>query len=286
MTSRPGQYSVLVISDVHAPGEGLVLGGVDPIENLRAAFALVDASGYRPDALIFSGDISHGGHAAAYERVKSVVEPAVAKWECALLYVPGNHDHDSELFRKVLLDGAPSADQVMRLGGLRVIGLDSSIRGVEWGELTEEQLAWLRAELRTEADEGTVVVLHHQPIRTPEPVIEELGLRNRDDFARAVRGTDVRLIVSGHTHHASGGSLGGVPVWTAPSISFATDVLSTTSHRYLDSAAITRVDVFGDSVLATAIPVRHAGVALVDVTFDEVRELLSHAHGDGQPGRY
>jgi 3',5'-cyclic AMP phosphodiesterase CpdA len=276
------RHSFLVISDIHCPADGLLLGSVDPIANLRMAFSIVGDSGFCPQALVFSGDIAHGGETGAYRRVKPVVADAAQQWRSQVLYLPGNHDHHADVFRAELLDAdATSADQVLWLGDLRLIGLDSSVPGQEYGRLTDDQLSWTSAQLATPAPEGTIVILHHQPIRTPEPIVDALSLQNSAEFAAAMAGSDVRMVISGHSHHASGGSLDGRPVWLAPSLSFTTDVLASSSHRYLAGGAFTRVDVFDDSVVATAVPLLRMAV-LVDIPFDEVYIMLGMS-GSGAP---
>jgi 3',5'-cyclic-AMP phosphodiesterase len=270
-----GRHSFLVVSDIHAPADGLLFGSVDPLECLRTALALVDASGYRPEALVFSGDVAHGGEATAYQRVKAEVTAAAQRWNSSVMYVPGNHDHHPDVFRAELLaDGAWSADQVLWLGGLRLIGLDSSEPGHEYGRLTDDQLYWLRTELAAPAPNGTILILHHQPIGTPEPIVDSLALKDPIKLREAIIASDVRMVISGHSHHASGGSLDGRPVWICPSLSFTTDVLSSTAHRYLSGGAFTRVDVFDDSVLATLVPLTRVEASLFEMPFDEVYQLL------------
>jgi hypothetical protein len=103
--------------------------------------------------------------------------------------------------------------------------------------------------------------------------VDSLALRDPAAFLDAIAASDVRMIVSGHSHHASGGMFAGRPIWTAPSLSFTTDVLAAASHRYLPGGAFTRVDVFTDSVLASVVPLGTAE-ALVDIPFDEVYRML------------
>jgi 3',5'-cyclic-AMP phosphodiesterase len=280
MTSRGLEHSFVVISDIHAPASGVLFGRINPLDNLRLGLQMITDSGYRPEALVLSGDVAHGGESAAYRQVKAEVSSVAEALGCAVLYLPGNHDHHPDVFRTELLaPSANSADQVLWLDGLRIVGLDSSVPGREHGELTADQLSWLRTELARPAPDGSIVVLHHQPLRTPEPIVNSLALRDPAALLAAIADSDVRMIVSGHSHHASGGMFAGRPTWTAPSLSFTTDVLASSSHRYLPGGAFTRVDVFTDSVLATVVPLGTAE-ALIDIPFDEVYRMLDTGHDD------
>jgi hypothetical protein len=73
---------------------------------------------------------------------------------------------------------------------------------------------------------------------------------------------------------------GSRPIWTAPSLSFTTDVLASGSHRYLPGGAFTRVDVFTDSTVASVVPLGTAE-PLVDIPFAEVYRMLSIDGADG-----
>ena len=72
------------------------------------------------------------------------------------IYATGNHDVRTEFHRQLL--GRDDTDepilQVHRLGGLRIIVLDSTIPGAGHGRLTEAHLAELTAELATAAPPG------------------------------------------------------------------------------------------------------------------------------------
>ena len=150
-----------------------------------------------------------------------------------LLVIPGNHD-DRRLLRSSLL-GLPAGDDpmdsVLHVGDLRVIGLDSSVPDGDHGELDDEQLDWLSRELLQPAPAGTILVIHHPPIWSTTPVSELVALRAPERLADAIRGRDVRLILSGHTHRVSAGTLTDVPVWVSPATASNADSLASGDSR-------------------------------------------------------
>jgi Icc protein len=140
-------------------------------------------------------------------------------------------------------------------GGLRVVALDSTTPAGHHGELAEAQLDWLRAVLSEPAAEGTIIAIHHPPIASPVRLIAGLLLHEPERLAEVVTGTDVRMIISGHTHHVSCGSLGGVPVWVAPANVYYTEVMPSGGKFGGNmGGGFTRIDVVDGVPVATAIP--------------------------------
>ncbi|MBO0876188.1 MAG: hypothetical protein J2P19_22645, partial [Pseudonocardia sp.] len=116
-------------------------------------------------------------------------------------------------------------------------------------------LDWLCAELATPAPAGTVLALHHPPLPSPAPLAAAIKLANPSALAAAIAGTDVRVVLAGHTHVVSAGALAGVPVWTGGAIAPTFDGLVTDGTlRGLASPCVSRVDLFADALLVTGVP--------------------------------
>lgn len=266
MTAAEPVATLVQLSDLHVTAETLLYDVVDPMAHLESALASVAAAGVPVTALILSGDITDAGAPEAYARVRDVVEPVARRLGARVIPVMGNHDERSA-FRAALLPDDPTADddtpcdQVHHLGGLRVVVLDSTTPGVHSGELTDAQLHGLAAELATPAPQGTVLVLHHPPVPSPMPTMRELGLARPEGLAEVIAGTDVRMILCGHDHHASGGVLAGIPVWIGPATSYRADVLPPPGRfQGVTGSAFTRIDLYPDTVVATAVPLGPSAV--------------------------
>ncbi|GAA0940248.1 3',5'-cyclic adenosine monophosphate phosphodiesterase CpdA [Pseudonocardia zijingensis] len=258
--THPSPTSTLVqLTDLHLVADGDdPPGGVDTAAVLEEALRALEEAAIRPAALVLTGDLTEHGRPAEYRRLRGIVEPAAARLGAALVYVAGNHDDRAPL-REHLLDAAPSAhplDHVVRVGDLRIVVLDSTVPGRAHGELRPAQLAWLRAELAGPAPGGTVLALHHPPLPSAAPLAASIPLLRRDELAAAVAGTDVRLVLAGHTHVVSAGTLGGVPVWTGGPIAGAFDPLAPgAALRTLATPTASRVDLFPDALITTSVPV-------------------------------
>jgi 3',5'-cyclic-AMP phosphodiesterase len=251
-------HTLIQITDLHIGPHGPWEGhGIDTHPVVAHALRVVERSGVAPAALVFTGDLAEHGSAQEYRRVRQLVEPVARRLGAAVVYVAGNHD-DRATLREHLLDaegGAAPFDHVVRLGDLRVVVLDSTVPGRAYGELRPEQLEWLRAELATPTPAGTVLALHHPPLPSPSSLTASMELQNRTALGAALIGSDVRIVLAGHTHVVSAGAIAGVPVWTGGAAPFLSDALAPGGGaRTVRMPTISRIDLFPDAVIATAVP--------------------------------
>jgi Icc protein len=252
--------TIVQLTDLHVVPEGTLLpGDVDPVPPLASALDAVVAAGDRVDAVLFTGDLVDRGDPASYRRLRGIVEPAIARLGAPAIFAAGNHDDRSAL-REHLLGVAPSTaplDHVTRIGGVRVVVLDSAVPGYAYGELTEDQLAWLADELATPAPDGTVLALHHPPLPSPSRLIQGIELRDRAGLGEVLAGSDVRVVLSGHTHVTSAGTLAGIPVWVGASTATTWYGLTPDGgESTVRAPSVSRIDLFPDGeLLASTIPV-------------------------------
>lgn len=248
-------YLVVQISDVHLTVDGVLAPGVRPRDNLVDALRYLEKSRSRPDVLVLSGDLANTGDPACYDDLRALLAevPGGAEIVC----VPGNHD-DRAAFRRHLLgdgDGDAPVNVTRWRAGLRVVALDSSVPGEDFGVLDPETLSYLAAELATPAQHSTVVVLHHPPLSSPIEPMAAIALRNAADLRDVLAGSDVRFVLAGHNHHPSAGALGGVPVWVSPATAYRADVSSTAVFRAVPGSAISRIDLTDHGDAATVVPI-------------------------------
>ncbi|GIF96552.1 metallophosphoesterase [Catellatospora citrea] len=247
------------------------------------------------DLVVVSGDIADDGSAEGCAGVREQVGRFCAERGIPHVYCTGNHD-TRDAFAAVLGSGHLSADgtdtgttmpeasgmraAVSHVAGLRVITLDSLVPGQVHGHLDEAQLAWLRDVLAEPAEAGSVLVLHHPPIAVPtSPIMDVVNLRNGDELADAVAGTDVHAILCGHFHLQLSGLLRGVPVWVTPGVVTRIDFTAPPRwERAVLGAGATVVDLGGPAsplfhLLQARDPRAGEQVYLVDaVSGDDVVE--------------
>jgi Icc protein len=252
-------YTLVQLTDLHIVADGEELpSGVDTAGVLADALRAVEDAAISPAALVLTGDLTENGRPAQYRRLRSIVEPVAARLGTPLVYAAGNHD-DRAALREHLLDEPPSdepLDHSVRVGDLRIAVLDSTISGHGHGALTPEQLDRLRAELAEPAPAGTVLALHHPPLPSAAPLAASIPLLRRDELAAAVAGTDVRLVLAGHTHVVSAGTLGEVPVWTGGPLATVLDPFAPgAALRGLATPSVSRIDLFPNDLITTSVPI-------------------------------
>lgn len=248
---------ILHLTDTHLFGDGsLHYGVVDTIDHLRRALAHVETQQF--DVVVCSGDVSEDGSLASYQLARDTVVPWAAERGARVVFAMGNHDQREAFrsvlgegqpgvdhVRTPRLPGAaaraaasgtsiapdaaeaagarPSVSPIVSsatTAGWRWIVLDTSVPGAGYGALGDEQLEFLAAELLAPSQHGTVIVMHHPPVAAQTDLLQALALGD-DDAERlwsVVRGTDVRLILSGHYHLPLVEYAHGVPVVVAPGV--------------------------------------------------------------------
>lgn len=255
---RPHHF-LLHVSDTHLLAEqGKLYGTVDSTALLERLFDEVEASGGRPEAIVFTGDLADRGEADAYQRLRAIVDPVAARLGAQAIWVMGNHD-DRGTFRAELLGERPSTmpvDAVHDLNGLRVITLDSTVPGHHFGAITTAQLDWLARELSAPAPHGTILAMHHPPIPSVLDLAVSVELRDQQPLAQVLRGSDVRSIIAGHLHYSSMATFAGIPVSVASATCYTQDLnVPIGGTRGRDGGqGFNLVHVYPDTVLHSVVP--------------------------------
>jgi 3',5'-cyclic AMP phosphodiesterase CpdA len=291
----PPRFTVAHLSDVHLLAGGVrQYGVVQPEDGLHGALDRVSRLDPVPQALVFTGDLADRGEPDAYARLREVVEPFAAGIGAQVVWVMGNHDARAA-YAKGLFDSDDDGpqDRVHDLGGLRIVALDTSLPDYHHGELSPDQLDWLRDVLATPAEHGTILAMHHPPI--PVPTMEPaaiIELLDQDRLADVVRGSDVRQILGGHFHYSSHSTFAGVPVSVASASCYTSDpapldrlISGVDGHQ-----AFNTVHVYDDRIVHTVIPIPEAPevtgqpgdtrAALDALSFEERREIISRKDSD------
>ncbi|MCG7414033.1 phosphodiesterase [Microbacterium aurum] len=262
----PAQRAIVHISDTHLLAGNRPLGGrYDTAGNLTATLAAVERTGIRPDAIVFTGDLTDLGEPDAYAALRAEVEPFAARLGAPVAWVAGNHDERPAL-REGLLDAAPSSEPVTGvwdLGGLRLVALDSTVPGWHHGDLDAAQLDWLRDVLATPAPLGTILALHHPPLPSHIPFFDILELQHQDELAAAIAGSGVRAILAGHLHYSTSGTFHGIPVSVASATCYTMNLQRPPQEvNGMDAGqSFQLVHIYEDTITHAVVPVGEAETA-------------------------
>ena len=256
----PARRVILHLSDTHLlAGDRLLGGRYDAAAHLRRTLDAAEATGVRPDAVVFTGDLTDLGEPEAYRALRAAVEPWAARLGAPVIWVAGNHDERPAL-RAGLLDAEATEEPVIgvwNLDGLRLIALDSSVPGWHHGDLNAAQLDWLRRELAEPAPLGTILALHHPPLPTHIPFFDILELRDQAGLADAIAGSDVRAILAGHLHYSTSGTFAGVPVSVSAASCYTMDLARPAEEvNGMDAGqSFHLVHVWDDTITHAVVPV-------------------------------
>ena len=256
----PARRTLVHLSDTHLLAGNRPLGGsFDTAGNLTRTLEAVEATGIRPDAFVFTGDLTDLGEPSASVALREAVEPVAARLGAPVVWVAGNHDERPAL-RRDLLGLQPTQEPVTGvwdLGGLRVVALDSTVPGWHHGDIDVAQLEWLRHLLATPAPLGTILALHHPPLPSHIPFFDILELRDQGRLAEVVAGSDVRAILAGHLHYSTSGTFAGVPVSVAAATCYTMNLARPAVEvNGMDAGqAFHLVHVYDHTVTSTVVPV-------------------------------
>lgn len=258
-----GQYPdpthvVAHLSDPHLLADGLQYDAIDTAARLRTTLARLQRLPTPPQALVFTGDLADRAEPDAYATLRGLVEPAAAALGAEVVWVMGNHD-ERRPFARGLFDTDSDApqDRVHDVAGLRIVALDTTVPEWHHGELSEDQLAWLREVLSEPAPHGTLLAMHHPPIPVPMLRLAELiELHDQWRLAEVVAGSDVRGILGGHFHFASYSTFAGVPVSVAAATCYTSELAP--DRRLLSAVdahqSFTMLHLYEDRVVHSIVP--------------------------------
>ncbi|MCU1526994.1 MAG: 3,5-cyclic-nucleotide phosphodiesterase [Frondihabitans sp.] len=263
LSPRP-DFTIAHLSDTHFLAGKAPWGGViDTDAQIGSALRQLERSGRTPDAIVITGDLTDLGEPEAYARLRSLVEPVAHDLGATLVWVMGNHDERPHFSRELLdreIDGPAEdhpQDRVYDVRGLRIVSFDSTVPGYHHGDVSPQQLEWLAGVLADPAPHGTLLALHHPPIKTPLELMNVLQLRHQDDLADVLRGTDVRAILGGHLHYSTFGLVAGIPVSVASATCNTIDLAAPRRELVQVDALRTfsLVHIYRDGITHSSVPV-------------------------------
>ena len=149
-----------------------------------------------PDVVLVCGDLTEHGAPGEYARVRELLAP---------LGAPSSRSPATTTTARCCARRSRRA--IHEDGPIRVLTLDSRRPGRDDGALGAEQLARLDADLAAGDGRPAIVALHHPPIATGMPFLDDIGLDPGDGAALGEIAARHRVarIVAGHVHMTAHG---------------------------------------------------------------------------------
>jgi Icc protein len=190
---------VLHVTDPHlfAAADG-TLRGTNTHRTFARTLAHYEASDWRADLVLATGDLIQDDSAAAYVRFRELLGALGLPSYCT----PGNHD--VRALMRDALDTAPFHYCASHTSnGWQLIGIDSCIHGQAGGAVSEIEIERCEQAIQSSDAGNVLVALHHPPVALGSTWLDSVGLANGDEFIQRLESTGrVRLVIFGHAHQA------------------------------------------------------------------------------------
>ncbi len=186
---------LIQFSDLHLFGDAAgQLRGVSSLPALQAAISDAHRRGLDPDAVLLTGDLVQDDP-EGYRWVRQVFGSS----RVPVLCLAGNHDLPDHM--RAALSAPFSLGGATEFGRWVVVMLDTWTPNDAGGRIGAAQLADLRNILAAHQEQHVLVCLHHHPIAMRSGWLDQVGLRDADEFMAVLREhSNVRGVLWGHVH--------------------------------------------------------------------------------------
>lgn len=168
----------------------------------------------KTDLFLLTGDLSQDESEISYRKIVDCFET----FNIPVYWIPGNHDN-IEVMNKIFNQSSifHSVNE-LKLQFFNILFINTKLANKDEGYLSAEELNSLNHRLRsTSADKPIIIVMHHHPIKTETPLVDEFILQNSEDFWRIVnKYPQVKLVICGHVHGDYRLKSGNVIIESAP----------------------------------------------------------------------
>lgn len=148
----------------------------------------------KPDAVVVSGDLTSEGFRQEYKSWVAYAD----RIEAPLHTVPGNHDSRNVGYLH-FEDLIGPRDWSVDIGGVRIVGMDSSEPDQNEGKVGRGHYEWITREFLQPA-QLRVFVLHHHLLPIPGTGRERSTVMDAGDLLEVLIHAGVQVVLSGHKH--------------------------------------------------------------------------------------
>ncbi|EMI5491471.1 3',5'-cyclic-AMP phosphodiesterase [Providencia stuartii] len=246
---------ILQITDTHLFADTAnTLLGINTHQSYHAVLDAILQQNLPIDLIVATGDLVQDQSPQAYQHFAQGIEliPAPCVW------LPGNHDYQPAMVNSLKLAGISCAKEILIGSEWQILMLDSQLQDVPHGELSEQQLEWMKKCLDSQPQRTTLIMLHHHPLPSGCTWLDQHSLRNSHMLAEYLKGyPQVKAMLCGHIHQEMDEYWNGIRLLATPSTcvqfkphctNFELDTVAP-GWRYLELT----VDEHGDRQVSTQV---------------------------------
>jgi Icc protein len=206
---------VLQISDIHLqkdPQERFF--GIDIEQKLQKALEFIKHNYQDIDAILITGDLTHGGDINTYQRLINYLSPLNKQ----IYTLPGNHDNlqimqELKLWQKEIITG-----------DYHIHCFNSRVEGQPYGYIEPAEIENHRQAIVDNSNKYHILTLHHPPIKINNSWINDSMLKNSTEFLELLNYEQVKLVLFSHIHCYTEQTYNNIPLISSASLTAPFDL--------------------------------------------------------------
>lgn len=206
---------ILQITDTHLFADTAnTLLGINTHQSYHAVLDAILEQNLPVDLIVATGDLVQDQSPQAYQHFAQGIEliPAPCVW------LPGNHDYQPAMVNSLKIAGISCAKEILIGREWQILMLDSQLQDVPHGELSDQQLEWMKKCLDSQPQRTTLIMLHHHPLPSGCTWLDQHSLRNSHILAEYLKGyPQVKAMLCGHIHQEMDENWNGIRLLATPS---------------------------------------------------------------------
>lgn len=213
------KFYIAQISDTHLFGDkNRKINGSNSYQNLKIVLNKIKHLNQKPDLVVVSGDLSQDCTFESYQHLANLLNNTGFKY----YLLPGNHD-DVSVVNKVFDYNwiRDNIDYFFDFNNWFFYVIDTSHYPEDGGKLLKDQLENFQKALKENKAKSTIVFMHHHPVEINSLWMDNMILKEKDEFNRIVKNnSQIKAVLFGHIHQVFEKTINGTFYGSAPSTSF------------------------------------------------------------------
>jgi len=188
----------------------------DPQEALSTVLTSINSLPVTPSLILATGDLVHDGSVESYSALKSTL----TRQGLPVFVLPGNHDSVQNISSSLISEKISMIECLeVENSNWAVIFINTKVPHEEHGAVTQENLDQLSETYDSLQGKHCLIAMHHS--LTPECLAPACQLQGSEGFLDFLsQHSNIRAVISGHTHCQTESEHEGIKLLTTPSTLF------------------------------------------------------------------